>query len=77
VCALQAYNRADIAVLSGEKWVAFLNKTAKSVNFSQAFKTILINGPYEKFNPEAFSQNEFDELIALSIKWIKSHHHNS
>ncbi len=75
-CALQAYNREDIAILSGEKWVVFLNKKAKSVNFNGAFKTILSSGPYEKFNSEAFSQNEFDDLIALSVKWIKRHRPN-
>ena len=75
-CALQAYNREDIAILSGEKWVDFLNKKAKHVNFIGASKTILSNGPYQKFNSEAFNQNEFDDLIALSIKWIKSHRHN-
>jgi hypothetical protein len=46
VCALRAYNRGDIAVLSDKKWRAVLNKKAKSVNFSEAFKTILISGAY-------------------------------
>ncbi len=68
-CALQAYNREDIAILSGEKWVAFLNKKAKHVTFNGACKTMLSKGPYEKFNSEAaFNQNEFDDLIALSVK---------
>ena len=75
-CALQAYNREDIAILSGEKWVDFLNKKAKHVNFIGASKTILSKGPYEKFNSEGFNQNEFDDLVALSIKWIKSHNNN-
>ncbi len=74
--ALQAYNREDIAILSGEKWVDFLNKKAKHVNFNGACKTMLSNGPYQKFSSEDFNQNEFDDLVALSIKWIKSHRHN-
>jgi hypothetical protein len=74
-CALQAYSREDIAIFSSENWVAFLNKKAKPVNFSGAFKTILISGHYEKFNSETFSQNEFDDLITLSVKWVKKHRH--
>ncbi len=75
-CALQAYNREDIAILSGEKWVDFLNKNATQVSFIGGCKTMLSQGPYQKFNSEAFKQSDFDALIALSTKWIKTHRHH-
>ncbi|NME67302.1 DUF4381 domain-containing protein [Flammeovirga aprica] len=68
--ALTSYDRDQVAHLSGEEWVTFLNKHWKN-NFSDKESDLLINGAYMK--PSADHDETLTQLIQSSKKWIKSH----
>lgn len=67
--ALAAGHRVDIASLSGQAWLALLDKSANTKDFSHGVGHILLDGPYAK-KPENV---DITELHQLSRRWIKRH----
>lgn len=64
--ALFAYPRKQVAGLFGEQWLAFLDKTAMTSEFSAGLGRVLITYPYKN------SQEELPEALFLLIKqWVK------
>ena len=66
--ALTAYPRSDVASLTGEAWVAFLDRTLNSNDFSMGSGQALIASHYEpdvNCDPGALHQ--------LGTQWIKHH----
>ena len=66
--ALTAYPRSDVASLTGEAWVAFLDQTLSSNDFSMGSGQALIASHYEpevRCDPGALHQ--------LGVSWIKHH----
>ena len=63
--ALAYFPREEVAGLSGDAWLRFLDKTGKTTQFSQGIGGILISAPYQK--PE---KREVNELITIIEKWI-------
>lgn len=70
--ALTRYKRIDVASLTGERWVSFLDHTAQTHEFSMGAGQLLIDGHYRPV-PTAFSADELTSLHAVADHWIARH----
>jgi len=72
--ALAAFPRIDVAGLSGERWLAFLDKTVGGKDFSEDVGRLL---PELAYAPALGIANLSDErigsLLQLTRRWIKTH----
>ncbi len=64
--ALIQHARQTVAGLQGDAWLAFLDNTANTTNFSEGAGRVLASAPYQKT-----AQVDYDALFALVEKWIK------
>lgn len=64
--ALAAYSRREVASLHGEQWLSFLDRTAKTHEFSNGPGRLLIISPYQGKN-----QKLPDQLFELIKNWVK------
>jgi hypothetical protein len=66
--ALTIYPREAVASLTGEEWVAFLDKSMSSKAFSMGAGQVLMYSTYER-------EANFDvqELHRLGLHWIRKH----
>ena len=64
--ALAYFPRQQVAGLKGTQWVAFLNRTAKNVDFHQ-IEVVLVDMPY--FVGE--SNHDLSLLFQMSREWIR------
>lgn len=64
--ALAAYPRRDVAGLTGERWLAFLNRTGRASHFEGEAGRNLIRAPYRDTPPGA-------DMKACAEQWIRSH----
>ncbi|WP_269581197.1 DUF4381 domain-containing protein [Roseibium sp. Sym1] len=64
--ALAAYPRRDVAGLTGQSWLAFLNRTGRGVLFEGAPGRLLLKAPYR-------AAQRVPELEKLAERWIRSH----
>jgi len=71
--ALAKYDPADVAGLSGKKWLTFLNVHGKTSEFTQGAGRILLDVPYQSNNKRQ-QDGRFNEqaLIELAGDWIRS-----
>jgi len=69
--ALAAYPRAEVAGLSGEAWLDFLDRTSGTTDFTGGPGQLLADAPYQRAAevPEA----EVRDLLAASKRWIRAH----
>ena len=65
-CALAYYPAHDVASLTGDAWITFLNKTSKTPLFTGNNAVVLKQAGYQKQ-----AQNHHNDLILSSKKWIK------
>ncbi|MEP4486056.1 MAG: DUF4381 domain-containing protein [Halioglobus sp.] len=70
ITALTAYSRPDVAMLTGDTWVAFLNTHCESAEFAGEPANVLANGSYV---PQILTQDTRKELLQLSRLWILNH----
>jgi hypothetical protein len=63
--AISRYPRHDIAALTGEAWLLWLDKDLPEPGFSQGPGRILVTAPYQS-NP----QTDANELLNLCRNWI-------
>jgi hypothetical protein len=68
--ALAAYPREQVARLSGEAWVAFLNGQCAEPPFDARQARLLAVGVYGAVAPDAESASQ---LIAASLAWVRDH----
>lgn len=68
--ALAAFPRPQVAGLSGEDWVAFLNAQCTEPPFSEQHVALLASGPYLLQVPE---QSVRHSLLAASQRWVETH----
>lgn len=68
--ALAAYSREQVARLSGEEWVDFLNRRCPSPPFSPEHGRLLALASYsgQAVEPEAGTR-----LLAASLAWVEQH----
>lgn len=72
--ALAAWPRTEIAGLSGEQWLGFLDRTGGTNSFSQGPGRLLPNVSYAK--PQALndlSENQVADLMETAKRWIEMH----
>ena len=67
--ALAAEPTIDIASLSGQQWLAFLDSSGNTSDFSQGIAKVLLDGPYV---PDIADFNLL-ELDKVAERWIKQH----
>ena len=73
VTALQAYPRQDVASLSGEHWLAFLDKQYSGVAFSEGIGRKLLAVAYLPQEQWQLSEKDSEVLISMSRSWISKH----
>lgn len=66
-CALAAYPRKEVAALTGDDWLAFLDETAGTTAFSQGAGRVLTTAPYQ---PGGCADAE---LLKIAQNWVRAH----
>jgi len=66
--ALSKYPRESVANLTGEAWVSFLDRSARTQEFTMGEGQVLVQGNYE-VNPSV----NVEQLHKLGLHWIKKH----
>jgi len=69
--AMTAFNRAEVAALSGVAWTQFLDATSTTRQFSLGPGELLIDGPYQATQDHA--SHELTALFSLCAEWLKHH----
>jgi hypothetical protein len=67
--ALAAPFSNDVAGLSGNNWLAFLDQSGNTHEFSEGVGRLLKEGPYQP----ALAAIDKDALLKLTRQWIKQH----
>ncbi|CAA0078295.1 Uncharacterised protein [Halioglobus japonicus] len=68
--ALAAFSREQVARLSGQEWVLFLNQRCASAPFSPDHCTLLARGVYEGTTVADATRQE---LITACLNWVRNH----
>jgi hypothetical protein len=72
--ALSAFQRSDVAALTGEKWLAFLDKTMRGTEFTQGVGRLLPELAYAPARRGAQLPDEsINNLLRLVHRWIRTH----
>ena len=69
IVAVQAYGRAQVASLSGENWLNFLEAKGHDTPFTQYKQAIALS----IYQQKKTDQKTVDEISDLTKKWIKTH----
>ena len=69
--AMTAFNRAEVAALSGVAWTQFLDATSTTRQFSLGPGELLIDGPYQA--TQDHPSHELTALFSLCAEWLKHH----
>ncbi len=67
--AVSVSPRTDVAGLTGQAWLAYLDRSVKDAPFSNGVGRCFGHAPYQKTRP---TNGELIELIALCERWLKS-----
>jgi len=62
---LARYPRADVAGLTGEAWLAFLDETGRTREFSTGAGRVLVSAPYQNR-----ADTDVDALVGVTTKWL-------
>jgi len=73
VTALQAYPRQDVAGLSGNNWLAFLDAHYSGPSFSEGVGKKLLSVAYLPYEQWHLNDKESHALINMSRRWIAKH----
>lgn len=65
--ALARFSRQNVAGLTGDSWLSFLDESAQTTVFSSDLGRLLLNAPYQKHDVVA---SNIDELTAAVKLWI-------
>jgi hypothetical protein len=72
--ALSAYPREGVAKLSGEEWLAFLDHSGNTHDFSHSAAAIIGNISWQPQAGLKLSDQELKEIIGTVHHWINHHH---
>ncbi len=67
--ALSRYPRSEVAGLTGEAWLSFLDRQLQGEDFRHGSGRLLCDAPYRADAP---SQDEAEALLALSQRWLSA-----
>lgn len=67
--AISVSARNEAAGLTGQQWLAFLDRSVKGMPFSEGPGKILADAPYRRMPP---TDQEISELIGLCENWLKA-----
>ena len=70
--AIRVYGRTNVANLTGESWVSFLDTTLGSQEFRMGEGQILIDGHYVNADKSFDRQS----LVDLARNWVRNHKRN-
>lgn len=73
VTALHAYPRKDVASLSGDNWLRFLDSHYSGPPFSGGIGEKLLDVAYLPPGQWQLTEQESDKLIEMSRRWIAKH----
>jgi hypothetical protein len=71
--ALAAYPRAQVASLTGETWLAFLDGTIGATEFSRGPGRLLLDLAFAPPGGVVRSEAEARELLSLMRRWVRRH----
>ncbi len=75
--ALQAFPRDEIAQLSGDRWLGFLDRSCDTQEFTQGVGQLLPQLAYQSTSALAnLPEQKISNLIDLIRQWIKNHQVN-
>jgi hypothetical protein len=67
--AISVSARAEAAGLTGQQWLAFLDRSVKGAPFSTGIGQLLADAPYRQTAP---TEPEISQLIELCEDWLKA-----
>jgi len=77
--AMSLYGRDNVAGLTGETWLKFLDDTGKTDAFTQGKGRMLIKQPYLQSNTKQSSKKQLahntTQLIAIIKQWLHTQNH--
>ena len=69
--ALSVFPRAEVAPLSGDAWILFLESKASEASFSIASSQLLIEASFRENPPD--NQRDVAQLLDEARRWIRKH----
>lgn len=66
--AMQTYGRQRVAPLAGDAWLAFLDQTGNTSEFSSGAARVLGS---ERYRPAV--EADIDQVLGIAKKWIREH----
>lgn len=67
--AISLYPRAEVAALTGQQWLAFLDRALPNAPFSSGSGQLLVTANYRNSLP---SEQELSDLLSLCEAWLKA-----
>jgi cbb3-type cytochrome oxidase subunit 3 len=67
--AISNLPRADVAGLTGQDWLLFLDNSVKDAAFTNGIGQLLGDAPYRKISP---SDDQISQLISLCQDWLNA-----
>lgn len=71
--ALSAFPREEVAALTGPQWLAFLDRTGKTTEFSSPIGALLESVAYDSRSASALDELEVRKLAQLVQHWLEHH----
>ena len=65
--AISRYGREEVAALYGKEWLAFLDRTGRTQDFSKQAQS-LVDAPYQRNTPQ-----QIEPLLELAQHWVRVH----
>ncbi len=72
--ALSVFPRRQVAGLSGEEWLAFLDRTGKTDSFSTPAGRLLEGAAYDPRLAATASESEVGQAASITKDWLADHH---
>ena len=72
--ALVAYPRTEVARLSGDAWLGFLDEASGSTDFTRGVGRLLPVLAYDVASASRITEAEASGLFSLAGRWIRGHH---
>lgn len=72
--ALAAFPRRQVAALSGEAWLRFLESTCPECSFTTGPGRLLADAAYDRSKAAEIRTEDGRQLLAQARNWIRNHH---